>query len=420
MKKNRAFSCFLTILMLAITSITYAQPALKIVVDGAEKDRWNTLVKICLDGLSLPADSMLKLEEITGQNRQIVPFQIESVYNRYMWWILSGETKANQKRQFELSIAKTEEPKPIINTTKTDGNITISSHGKNVLRYQYETVYPPAGVDSSFKRSGFIHPLWSVQGVELTCIQPTDHYHHYGIWNPWTKTKYEGQEIDFWNLYKKQGTVRFKDFLSVYNGAVFGGFKALQNHIIYPDSVAEKNVMNEVWDVRVFNQPGNVFMWDFTSSLNLTEKPLTLEEYRYGGFGFRATPYWTKDNTTVLTSQGKARAETDGSLERWCFVIGDTEKGKAGILFLSYPANYNYPEPVRFWPPDSNNGRGDVFFNFSPTKNKDWKLVPGNEYSLKYRVVVFEGEMTAQQAEIYWNDFANPPQISISKVKSEK
>ena len=37
-------------------------------------------------------------------------------------------------------------------------------------------------------------------GQVLTRIQPPDHYHHYGIWNPWTHTLFENDTVDFWNI----------------------------------------------------------------------------------------------------------------------------------------------------------------------------------------------------------------------------
>src|SRR5688572_33394514 len=69
-----------------------------------------------------------------------------------------------------------------------DSAMTISSANQKLLSYQFKTVYPPAGIDTNFKRSGFIHPLYAPHGQVLTRIQPPDHYHHYGIWNQWTHT----------------------------------------------------------------------------------------------------------------------------------------------------------------------------------------------------------------------------------------
>jgi len=95
-----------------------------------------------------------------------------------------------------------------------DSVLTISSGDQKLLTYQFKPVYPPAGQDTNYKRSGFIHPLYTPHGQVLTRIQPPDHYHHYGIWNAWTHTFFEGDTVDFWNIKGRQGTVRFVKFTS--------------------------------------------------------------------------------------------------------------------------------------------------------------------------------------------------------------
>ena len=82
---------------------------------------------------------------------------------------------------------------------------------------------------------------------------------------------------------------------------------------------------------------------------------------------------------------------------------------------MSYPTNYNYPEPLRIWP-ENQNGRGDMFANFSPTKDKSWSLYPGVNYVLKYRLLVFNGHFTKEKAESAWKYFAYPPAITIKKI----
>lgn len=76
---------------------------------------------------------------------------------------------------------------------------------KLLFSYNYATVYPVSGVDSVYKRSGFIHPLKTLGGEVMTNCSPADHYHHFGLWYAWTKTTFEGNEIDFWNLHKNKG-----------------------------------------------------------------------------------------------------------------------------------------------------------------------------------------------------------------------
>ena len=68
----------------------------------------------------------------------------------------------------------------------------------------------------------------------------------------------------------------------------------------------------------------------------------------------------------------------------------------------------------RVWPEDANK-RGDVFFSFSPTRNKDWTLLPGRDYTLRYRLLVYDGTVTAEQAEAVWKSFAAMPQVKALK-----
>jgi len=68
---------------------------------------------------------------------------------------------------------------------------------------------------------------------------------------------------------------------------------------------------------------------------------------------------------------------------------------------------------MRVWPVDANGGRGDVYFEFCPIRHNDWMLEKGRDYSLKYRLLVFDGSITAEKAEIYWQGFANPPRIEF-------
>ncbi len=97
-------------------------------------------------------------------------------------------------------------------------------------------------------------------------------------------------------------------------------------------------------------------------------------------------------------------------------VQGAVNNDYAGLIMMSYPTNYNYPEPLRVWPEDMNK-RGDVFLNFSPTKNMNWLLRPGKDYVLKYRFLVFNDSFSKEKAEEAWQNFAQPPFITIKPNK---
>ena len=57
----------------------------------------------------------------------------------------------------------------------------------------------------------------------------------------------------------------------------------------------------------------------------------------------------------------------------------------------------------------------DLFFEFCPIRNKSWELVPGNEYVLRYRMLVYDGKIYANLSERLWNDFAHPPVVKVEK-----
>ncbi len=388
-------------------------------VENNQVERVNGLVSAQLEGTDFNPDQEYMLFEVVQGNNVEIPYQLEPGNQWKIWWIMPGKTSVAQTRNFNLKPGEARNF-PELHFQKGDSSLIIGTNpGNAILQYNHALTPPPAGTDPLFIRSGYIHPLYTPGGFELTTIHPADHIHHMGIWNPWTKTSFEGREIDFWNLYKGEGTVRFKEYLHHYNGQVYSGFSALHDHLDLKAPGGERSAMQEVWDVRVLKpvvQDRQVV--DFISTLNCaTESPIVLEEYRYAGFGFRANPYWTNQNSSILTSEGKTRKDGDATKARWCKITGDTGSGRAGILFLSHPFNRTHPEAMRIWPEDANNGRGDVFFQFCPIRDQDWPLEPGKLYSLKYRMVTFDGEMEAEEAERIWQDYAFPVKVIVNDVQ---
>ena len=303
---------------------------------------------------------------------------------------------------------KTKSTKAVVKIN-VDTALTISYGKQSLLTYQFRTTYPPPGIDTNYKRSGFIHPLYTPHGQVLTRIQPPDHYHHYGIWNPWTHTFFEGDTIDFWNIKGHQGTVRFAKFTSQKTNAKYAEYTALHEHLVFKKDGSEKVAVNEWQTVRVYNpaEKNDQYVVDITSKMQCaSQSPLLIVAYRYAGFGWRATEYWDKNNSEMMTSEGKTRDSTDNTKAKWIIVYGElpgNEEG--GIVMLSHPSNYNHPEPLRIWDKKANGGRGDVFANFAPTKDKDWLLEPGKTYTLNYRLVVFNGKFDKARAEAAWRTF---------------
>jgi hypothetical protein len=408
---------FLIVILTGFASMAIAQDLARFTVKPVA-NTGVTPVRVSLDGINYNTDHgriALYAEGPSGYTE--ISCQAETGPSAGLWFLFDNSAGLEN---FVIRTAGPATGKPVHLSLKKSEQATEISRGSSpVLSYNHAEVFPPEGVDMKYRRAACIHPLWSPGGEVLTHIQPPDHYHHYGIWNPWTKTTIDGREIDFWNLIKGQGTVRFAGYLDAVEGPVFAGFKVHHEHVYFAERGRERVAINELWDVRVWETgKKNVTVVDLTTTLNT---PLTdgimLDAYRYGGgLGYRASEKWDNTNSTVLTSLGKNRAETDGTNARWCRIEGVSQvaDGRSGILFLSHPSNRMHPEPMRMWPPDANGGVSNVFFEFCPIRHNDWKLDRGQNYTLKYRMVIFDGEITPAEAEKYWKSFAIAPLVSFN------
>ena len=345
-------------------------------------------------------------------NGQPVPFDFDESSNK-IWFIHSPDRSGTYTIE---AAAESENIPQELSVVKKDGSLILGKGDTSLVGYRYEMHYPPKGVDSIFKKSGYIHPIITPKGDTLTRINPPDHWHHYGVWGPWTHTRIDTMRVDFWNLVEGQGTVLFKDFNSISKGDVSTGFSAAQEHIDFKTQPTPQVALNEDLQVKLWDlDRDDRYMLDYTSTFTTPlEKGILFEAYRYGGgLGMRFTERWHKDNCKVLTSEGKDRLTADGSNAKWAIVSGKSGDGNGtnGILFMSYPENRMHPEPMRVWPIDGNGGRGDMFFEFCPIRHEEWQIQPNKEYELKYRMLVFEGELTREEAEAYWQAFANPPKV---------
>jgi hypothetical protein len=413
----RPWSHFLPFFLVFITFNIKAQKIATLEVDISKPlNSLQVPVYVNLDEITLLSDTVLQLVEVQGSKRIPIPFQIDNKGSRILYWAVNSDNDKLKKRVYELVKGTAIKNANSIEAKIKEGELIIHSAGKNLLQYNFKTVYPPTGIDTAYKRSAFIHPLWTPKGNVLTRIQAPDHYHHYGIWNPWTHVLFEGDTVDFWNIRGRKGTVRFSKFISVSEGPVFAEYQALHEHVAFKKGV-EKVALNELQTVRVYRPENNQdnYMVDITIQLNCaTSSPFLILEYRYAGLGWRATEKWKKDNSEVLTSGGKTRKGADGTTARWSIIQGAFDNDYGGAVMMSYPSNYNHPEPLRIWPEDSNGG--EMFAMFAPTKTKDWLISPGKTYVLKYRFNVFDGKFTKEKAESGWQYFSTAPKVTVKKT----
>ena len=397
----------------------------KITVEAGDCERIDTPVAVSLSGMPIGFQGdNYRLLEVKGSEKIDVPVQLEAGSPPKLWWILSGTTAPGSERIYELHSGDSNLP-AAVTVNKDDKTLTIQENGDKILSYYY-AIMPlpedagriPADKRHLYERSGFIYPLWSAKGNIVTEIHPADHIHHFGIWMPWTHTRYEGNLVDFWNIQDGTGTVRFSKFISTTEGPVYGGFKVEQDHVALKTSTGEKVILKEVWDVRAYNIGGpekGYRLWDFKSTQrNITELPLIQEQYRYGGFAYRGAKQWSGPNSGYLTSEGKTRSDGNGTPARWCDMYGSIDDVWEGVTILSNPDNFRHPEPIRIIP-----DADYVYFVYCPSVTGEWEMEPGRDHVFQYRIYVHEGKADAGDDERVWKDYAEPPQVKIEPVKPD-
>jgi hypothetical protein len=290
-----------------------------------------------------------------------------------------------------------------------DDAITLRHGDQTVLVYHKAVVPPPEGADPAFARSGFIHPLHSPSGATVTGIHPDDHIHHIGLWHAWVHTIWNGREVDFWNLAKKLGTVRYAKTLEVRSqpDAPSAGFAVEQEHVAFPEGGGEPSgtvVLRERLDVTVSGGPDGYAIGYTMLQTNVTDSPLEMPAYRYGGgIAYRSPGWWEKENSDYLSSEGKTRVDGHTTRARWCAMwgpAGPDDEATATVAILCHPENHDAPQRMRVWP------EGKIFFNYVPVQESGWALAPGESTTLRYRLLVSDQKPDREMIDAAWAGYA--------------
>ncbi len=215
-------------------------------IETVDFDRTGSVVSVALDDITSASDTNLVLYKIVDNNRIQTPVQFEFLGDkRYMYWILTDAPLKGSKRQYELVLEKSNPQihQPPISILNQNGEYEFAFNGRRVLKYNSQIVQPPEGIDESYKRSGFINPLYAPNQAILTRIpdSTSDHLHHYGLWNAWKKVLFKGDTIDFFAPQFGQGTVRHVGEVSKNEGPVFSSLQVLREHITWQNTEKRNN-----------------------------------------------------------------------------------------------------------------------------------------------------------------------------------
>lgn len=362
-----------------------------------------------------------------------------------------SEAKSRQQKSNAVQKKAGEKPKQTkpnnpkqLTCEESDDSILINIGKKPVLRYNKSVQHPPESMSSVYQRSGYIHPIYTPSGREVTGDFAPDHAHQHAFFMAWTSAAFNGQPVDFWNQRKQQARISHSKVVGVTqgadNGKPFAQFTVELLHEVLPEDKEPITVLKEQWTVRVRDHRDR-FVFDFTSVQEcVADSPLTLNQYHYGGLGIRGNGQWLKDESKTamskwqkesealakqgkptppppgldimghdfLTSESKARHDGNHTRARWTDIYGPVDGELAGLAVLCHPENFRSPQHVRLHP-------AKPYFSYCPAVEGEFQIKPGEKYVSRFRVVAHDGKPDLASLDREWKSYSKLPNGSAGE-----
>lgn len=315
---------------------------------------------------------------------------------------------------------------------ETDESVILLVGDRPLLRYNKTLQKAPDGLNPLYARSGYVHPIHAPSGRIVSGDFPPDHAHQHALFSAWTRTTYHGKKVDFWNQLGGTGAVGFAGHSAIKNTADYAEFSVKQNHQALKLGDDPVTILVETWTVRASQKDNSLdqgfYVFDLhLSQVNVTDLPLTINHYHYGGMGFRGNNDWfTQEGFQslknlkadaagkadyppmemtrhqFLTSEGKRRLEGNHTRPVWVDISGLTDGELAGIAVMGHPNNVRHPHPVRLHP-------SKPYFAISPCVIGEFEIGPGQMHEARYRYVVHDGAPDAKLLDRLYSQYAQMP-----------
>jgi hypothetical protein len=392
-----------SIILVVIAAISlgrsYAQTR-SIQLHAGSHDQTDVIVRVKHAGLSPKKSYAIKLDG------KMIPAQVTNDSSLAFFFagsIGAGETKTGQLLETKAKAKAT------VQINSSNGKLTVTDGQKALLVYHTAVVMPPADSPDYYKRSGFIHPVYSPNGEILTDDFPAGHVHQHALFAAWTNTTFKNSLIDFWNQHSKKGTVEHIKIIDISEGPVCAQLRTLLRY----KSNAFGEVLQEKWTITVYPR-GDHYIFDIESEqTNTSADTLYINKYHYGGMAFRGSKYWNPDdkknyrnNWNILTSEGIKDSAANHTHAKWVDASGKVDKATAGITVFTHPSNFRYPQPIRVHPTMP-------YWVYAPMVHGAFTIDPGAKYFSKFRYYVHNGMPDTKFIEKLREDYAEEMKVTI-------
>jgi hypothetical protein len=290
----------------------------------------------------------------------------------------------------------------------TSETIQVSQNDQLVLAYNKQSPPVPEGVDPVYHRSGFLHPVASPSGKVVTATFPRDHLHQHGIFSAWVRTRWNDRQINFWDLAGRTGRVLHENVTSVFCDESAAGFEVdlIHRSVVEPQT----DILREHWKISVYPTDGSYHVFDLqTTQTALTDDPLIVEKYHYGGVAVRGPSRWVQSQKTsavngnnvetepsrILNDAGSDRIVGNHQHSRWVSLTGEIQGNPVSITVMCHPDNFRSPQAARLHP-------SKPYFCYAPCVDGEFVIDAEHPYNASYRYLVTDAEPDPEWLNEQW------------------
>lgn len=283
-------------------------------------------------------------------------------------------------------------------TRKTVEGIEILENGKKVLFYQVK----PQSVDGKYERSGYVHPLYSLNETVLTEDMPADHLYHRGIFWAWHQIILNNKSIaDGWisdRISWKPGKLKVKKSDEEL---------IIRSELIWNAELEEDKptaIVKEKTKITVFKATPQYRLLDFEINLFALKDNLKIggsdDHKGYGGFSLRlklpGDITFVSDNKIVIPTEEAVLAgpwmDFKGSFDSEIAV-------KSGIAVFISGTGRTHPWILR----KAKSMQNVPFPGRTPVELSKRGL------RLKYRVLIHNAELSNEEIEELYQQYIQKP-----------
>jgi hypothetical protein len=304
-------------------------------------------------------------------------------------WLLMGTAVPT------IALAATME----VRADKATGQYLIQESGKPVLCYNYQAIAPgdllarvaEANRKYARVRSDYIHPLYGLDGEELTLDWPIDHPHHRGIYWAWPEVDYHGERGDLHAL--QRVFARPTGVCTTHDGSDSACIEA-ENLWRWED---QEPIVRELAVIRAWRSTpaGRFIDLEFHFTALKDEVALARRETDlYGGLNIRLAAVKQQEIRFVNDPPGATPRRAWGDLSG---IFSGT--AVTGLAIFQSPSNPDYPGDWIQYP--QLNWLQPTF----PAAGTRYVLKPGWPLTLKFRLWIHTGKAGESRLAEVWTDW---------------